>query len=222
MKKRIQKILQLDWKYIFVELVLIVAGILLAINLNAWNSNRKLKKQTQASIEKIIEEVKVNVEELEYVIEANKPMHEFFIRFSEYVDEDFTSVECTAEEMQDLRNDFKDHFIVQDSLRMEDGRYRYGLRLQFELEYGELIDIAWQAAKISNAINEYPYECLKEMLMVYDFQKIFTKSQEQFLDYGIFRDEERFIMLFELYYKISQEQLSRYENLMEVMDSCRE
>jgi hypothetical protein len=222
MKKRIQKIIQLDWKYIFVELVLIVAGILLAINLNTWNSSRKLKKQIQTSIEKIIEEVKVNVEELEYVIEANKPMHEFFIRFSKYVDEEFTAVECTVEEMQGLRNDFKDHFVVRDSVQMEDGRFQYRLSLAFELEYGELVDIAWQAAKISNTINEYPYECLKEMLMVYDFQKVFTKSQEQFLDYGIFKDEEKFIMTFELYYNICQEQLGRYENLLEVIDNCRE
>ncbi|MEM9920727.1 MAG: hypothetical protein AAF990_21695, partial [Bacteroidota bacterium] len=98
--------------------------------------------------------------------------------------------------------------------------YAYTLGINFELEFGELNDIAWNTAQLSNNVSQYKYDCLKNILAVYGFQKIYVEVQSKFLDYKIRKDLEEFIVTFQLCHKMGVDLLERYTFLKDEIESC--
>ena len=212
---------KIDWKYIITELILIVLGILLAINLNTWNANRKQKHQTKLSIVKIQEEVNLNIAELSEVIEANAGLNEFCREIAGLRGKHINKIECSKEKMKDLKAAYAEQFAIGDSVEKAKGMIEYELKINYEIEYGELNDIAWQTAQVSNNVNEYEYDCLKNLLSVYGFQEIFVEVQNKFLDYKIMKDEEELIATIQLCHRMGLDLLERYKSLEEEIEKCR-
>ncbi|MEM9919560.1 MAG: hypothetical protein AAF990_15790, partial [Bacteroidota bacterium] len=157
----------IDWKYILTELVLIVVGILLAINLNTWATNQKIKKQTKSSIVQIKEEIELNIVELSEVVEANGKLSEFFAEITPLSGREINIINCPVDRMNELRKTFSEQFDIEDSTSIGTSDYAYTLGINFELEFGELNDIAWNTAQLSNNVSQYKYDCLKNILAVY-------------------------------------------------------
>lgn len=220
MRRFIKTSRKIDWKYILTELLLIVVGILLAINLNTWSSNRKLKNQTKLSINKISDEIKLNIDELQEVLEINAELNEFYSQLNEIKGDEFNKVNCSIEQMSDLQKQYGAQFTIKDSTKIGNERYEYELGLAFALEYCELNDIAWRTAQLSNNVNTYEYNCLKNILSVYGFQDLFVEIQKKFLDYKILSDEAEFIVTFQLCYKVGVDLLDRYKFLEEEIKEC--
>ena len=212
---------KIDWKYIVIELVLIVAGILLAINLDNWSAARKVRAETKVSIQKIREELSFNLEELREVNNINRDLVEFLGMLDGVVGESQTGrLRASTEKLRELMQDYSDYFQVTDSTKVSDNEFDYHVDVYYQIEYAELNDIAWQTAQISNAINAYKYDCLKEIISVYSFQELFTNIQNKFLDYGLLENFKQFVSTFQLYHKMSDELLQRYDSLNTDLSSC--
>lgn len=67
-----------DWpvgrylKYAIGEIILVIIGILIAVSINGWNENRKLKIEEQSLLIDLKQEITMNLKDLEVVIENNE------------------------------------------------------------------------------------------------------------------------------------------------------
>lgn len=217
----LRKFMRVDWRYMLVELVLIVVGILLAINLNTWSADRKLKTETKISINKLAEELQFNLEELRKVTEINTDLSDFVGNLAEVGESQAGTLRATDDEFQEIRKQYGSYFRLIDSSQVNVDTFDYSLQVYYQIEYAELNDIAWQTAQISNAINAYDYDCLKEIIAVYSFQKLFSDVQNKFLDYEFLEDYRKFQATFQLYQRMSGELLERYEDLEQGIQNCR-
>ncbi len=64
------------FKYAIGEIVLVVIGILIALQINNWNQNRKTNKKEQALLVALNQELTNNLEELNRIIEVNRKRNE--------------------------------------------------------------------------------------------------------------------------------------------------
>ena len=59
-------------KYAIGEILLVIIGILIAVSINGWNEDRKLKKAEQSILKDLKQEMTINLKALEFVIEENE------------------------------------------------------------------------------------------------------------------------------------------------------
>jgi hypothetical protein len=59
-------------KYAIGEIILVIIGILIAVSINGWNENRKLKIEEQSLLIDLKQEITMNLKDLEIVIERNE------------------------------------------------------------------------------------------------------------------------------------------------------
>jgi len=59
-------------KYAVGEILLVIIGILIAVSINGWNENRKLKIEEQSILKDLKQEMTMNLKALEDAIEANE------------------------------------------------------------------------------------------------------------------------------------------------------
>ncbi len=74
-------------KYAIGEIVLVVLGILIALQINNWNQNKQLKKEELKTLESLNESIKINIAEFDHILNAqilrNKSLQEvIFIEVS--------------------------------------------------------------------------------------------------------------------------------------------
>jgi hypothetical protein len=58
--------------YAIGEILLVIIGILIAVSINGWNEDRKLKKAEQSILKDLKQEMTINLKALEFVIEENE------------------------------------------------------------------------------------------------------------------------------------------------------
>ena len=59
-------------KYAIGEILLVIIGILIAVSINGWNEDRKLKKGEQSILKDLKQEMIINLKALEFAIEENE------------------------------------------------------------------------------------------------------------------------------------------------------
>ena len=59
-------------KYAIGEILLVIIGILIAVSINGWNEDRKLKKAEQSILKDLKQEMTINLKALEFAIEENE------------------------------------------------------------------------------------------------------------------------------------------------------
>ncbi|MFY9242456.1 MAG: DUF6090 family protein [Polaribacter sp.] len=59
------------FKYAIGEIILVVIGILIALQINTWNENRKLKIAEQEILQNLLKELKINKERLNYYLDKH-------------------------------------------------------------------------------------------------------------------------------------------------------
>nr|WP_299000096.1 DUF6090 family protein [uncultured Allomuricauda sp.] len=77
------------FRYAIGEIILVVLGILIALQINNWNQNEQLKKEELKTLKSLKESIKINSIELDYILNAqilrNKSLREvLFIEVSSY------------------------------------------------------------------------------------------------------------------------------------------
>lgn len=76
MKKTIQ-LLRTKWREYLIELIVIIVGILLAIALNEWNTNRKDRQKEKQVLQQIHEEFILNKEQLDHRVAFHQNTYKY-------------------------------------------------------------------------------------------------------------------------------------------------
>ncbi|NNF76155.1 MAG: hypothetical protein HKN00_13300, partial [Flavobacteriaceae bacterium] len=74
------------FKYAIGEILLVVIGILIAIQVNNWNENRKERNQENAILAQLQNEFKSNLSQLDDKIESKKESIRSTLRLFTYID----------------------------------------------------------------------------------------------------------------------------------------
>ena len=93
-------------KYAIGEIVLVVIGILIALAINNWNTNSKLKSEEQTLLKDLQLEVSNNLVSLEEVIAEHRKSHNAAKKIKELSREEFNEM---------TEKDFRDLFITMDN-----------------------------------------------------------------------------------------------------------
>ena len=74
-------------KYAIGEIILVIIGILIALSINNWNENRKLKIEEQNSLKDLRTEIVSNIEALSSAIESNHKSYNLGQKFIKLLDD---------------------------------------------------------------------------------------------------------------------------------------
>ncbi len=94
------------FKYALGEVVLVVIGILIALQINNWNEHRKSKQALAAIYNTVVEDLKSDILEIQYILDATKPKQ---IAIDKILDGNMTEAEfrdCTP--CLDILNGYPD------------------------------------------------------------------------------------------------------------------
>jgi len=81
------------FKYAIGEIILVVIGILIALQINNWNENRKMKLEEHDLLVGLEVEFKINHDRLEYVIQTCKQSIENGNKLITYFNQDITKIQ---------------------------------------------------------------------------------------------------------------------------------
>ena len=212
---------KIDGKYIATEFVLIVVGILLAINSNTWTSNRKLDAQSKTSLEKIRNESVRNIEELEKSLTSNERAQTLYTAFLTLQEEaDTASIDYVIAKLGPMVAEYGDQMGISSEEVGQAARALGDIQLPVDLELAELNDIAWQAAKLSNTVNQFEYDCLSELLSIYNLQSLFLTEQGKLIDTIVEQDLNKLRIVLNIGLQLGNELQGRYRSLLNEENAC--
>ena len=133
-------------KYAIGEILLVIIGILIAVSINGWNEDRKLKKAEQSILKDLKQEMIINKKALEFAIEENEKSFQ------------------TAIEMRALFRDRAAFDKMSDSLFFESFR-KLNWNVTYDSQNGILNSIisSGQINHLSNKELKYLLASLKEL-----------------------------------------------------------
>jgi len=158
-------------KYAIGEILLVVIGILIALQINNWNASKKINESKKIAISKITEEVENNKLEIDNVLKNNHQVLNAYKDFKNIYDGNTSLIRANPKQLQLLTNKYPDYFKIKDSIALENGLYRYRGITQIVLEIPTLTEIAWKTTTTLNVTNEFNYECLYELESIYNLQR---------------------------------------------------
>ena len=124
------------FKYALGEIVLVMIGILLALQVNNWNENRKLQNLESDFLEKIHQEFKNNKAQLEFIL----AIHKQSLKSSEYI-----------------LDNYKNPQTPKDSLRKHLKIYKFLYYFCFCCIVDESNLLAQEYHKLSNLLHFFHY-----------------------------------------------------------------
>ena len=158
-------------KYAIGEIVLVVIGILIALQINNWNSSNKSKREVKISITHIKKEIESNIKELNKAQKINHMIGEAYSEYRKLYDGKTTELITTPENMDILQNKYPGFFRISDSLQINTDLFHYSGTTFINLELAELTEIAWETTRSVGITNEFEYECLYELESMYNLQR---------------------------------------------------
>lgn len=211
----------MNWKYIIGEILLIFVGINLAIWFNNWNTSRNANEQKVVAIDKIRDEVKSNLEELEFASEKNNAVLAAFSEFQHIYAETSSEVVAMPHELNALQKKYPDFFRISDSAEVGDGIYRYRGGTFVELELPELSEIAWETTRFTNIAREFEYDCLYNLESMYLLQRRVQKELDKAADALQQKELKRLVSVLNFKEQLSGQLLQNYKDVIETIEDCR-
>ena len=187
--------------YAIGEIILVIIGILIALQINNWNENRKIKKELQSSLYGILEELNENInyisaerksyetkiEDLDIILNKKAKDQDLEIildYFSEINSKPFSTIYTS------LKEDKRIQLISQKQLRRElTNFYEYSLPKLYELS-------KWHKGFVSNNIDPYildnlpirnrkvDAEIVKKLLKEIKFNNILSYQKAIYIGYS--------------------------------------
>ncbi len=106
------------FKYAIGEIVLVVIGILIALQINNWNENRKLKSKADIYVNKIINDLKVDTLNISKLINRAVTHKKEIANYFEYFNsEDSINVEQLIDSINDLEVFYLKYFPVNKTFK---------------------------------------------------------------------------------------------------------
>lgn len=169
-----QRRINFNWKYVLGEVLLIFFGITLAVWFNNWNADRKTTQEKETAIVRIKEELQDNLKEL---LDAQQENQATIEGLQAYFG-DSEGLLVSPLEMKALREQHPGILVMQDSTAQGNGQYSYEGQTNFNLEFPELTQIAWETTRVIGATKEFNYDCLYNIEKVYNLQRLFQREIE--------------------------------------------
>ncbi len=154
--------------------MLIFFGITLAVWFNNWNADRKTTQEKETAIVRIKEELQDNLKEL---LDAQQENQATIEGLQAYFG-DSEGLLVSPLEMKALREQHPGILVMQDSTAQGNGQYSYEGQTNFNLEFPELTQIAWETTRVIGATKEFNYDCLYNIEKVYNLQRLFQREIE--------------------------------------------
>lgn len=211
----------LDWKYILGEILLIFIGISLAIWFNNWNSSVNSAKEKRIAVSKMQEEIQNNLKELLFARKINQQVKDAYSAYEPLYNGNSNEILTTPANLVILQKKYPNFFTVTDSVKMEQGLYRYQGSTFINLELAELSKIAWETTKSFNTANVFNYECLYTLEGMYNLQGRVVNEIEKAaraLQKAEMKELMR-VLEFLSQYDIQLEE--DYNNMLKSIDNCR-
>lgn len=161
---------KVNWKYILGEILLIFFGISLAIWFNNWNTSNTINANKRIALEKIEDEIKNNLEEIQRAREINFKIPKAIAAYEELMSNSHEQAMSSISGMRDFQESYPDFFIIKDSVKINDSLYRYIGDTRVRLELTALSQIAWETSRNMGIANEFGYECLYSLENMYNIQ----------------------------------------------------
>ncbi|MCR9287785.1 MAG: hypothetical protein NXI23_10405 [Bacteroidetes bacterium] len=211
----------LDWKYILGEILLIFIGISLAIWFNNWNSSVNSAKEKRIAVSKMQEEIQNNLKELLFARKINQQVKDAYSAYEPLYNGNSNEILTTPANLVILQKKYPNFFTVTDSVKVEQGLYRYQGSTFINLELAELSKIAWETTKSFNTANVFNYECLYILEGMYNLQGRVVNEIEKAaraLQKAEMKELMR-VLEFLSQYDIQLEE--DYNNMLKSIDNCR-
>lgn len=211
---------QLNWAYIFGEILLLFVGISLAIWFNNWNSSRILKREKANAFNALVDEIQANLEELRYATKSNADMAKAFEAFNWYSEKWEGEVVATPDTFKRLMKDFPSFFSINDSIPDKNGKFRYRGGYQIAIELTELTEIAWKTTQDIGLAKTFEYDCLYKIETAYNLQRLYQKYINKAADALQKKDLKELVNTFSFVKQVEPALEEEYLKLLKDLNNC--
>jgi hypothetical protein len=220
LKSPIKRLRNINWKYIVGEILLIFVGINLAIWFNNWNSSTKSDKAKRVAIQKIKEEIQSNLKELEMGSEINRRLVDAFNAYGNVYIGNSSEIIASPAQRLVLEQKYPHFFRVQDSVSLDENKYRYTGVTFIGLELIELTQIAWETTKTLSIANEFNYDCLYELESMYNLQGRFMHEIDAAGAALQKRELKRLMQILDFAHQLEEQLEEDYQAMLQKIDNC--
>ncbi|WP_420320325.1 hypothetical protein [Flagellimonas sp.] len=217
---RFFKLKNFNWKYILGEILLLFAGINLAIWFNDWNASKAVQQDKEVALVKIKGEIEANLEELVQNRELNQQIPSFFAEMDSLNGDDGKLI-LTPSAMQDFRQKYPRYFSGVDSVQVDNELFEYKVDAFVNLEITDLSSIAWEIAKSTGIFHEFGYDCLYDLQGLYytqDLVKTELSKATDALRAGSMRTLVRELAILK---QLEGQLEDQYRDMIKNIDNCK-
>jgi len=216
-----KSILNLNWKYIIVEILLIFVGINLAIWFNNWNTKKNVLRDKEIVITKLKGEISNNFEEITLARNANQLIVSAYSEYKKIFKGNSSTIITNPKYFNSLNKKYPRFFRVIDSVQIDTETYQYSGSTFIQLELADLKEIAWETTKSLNITNEFNYECLYQLESLYNLQKRVQNIMDQAADALQNAKIEELMTILNIMKQLDLQLEEDYVNMLETIDSCK-
>ena len=220
LKSLFTRLRHINWKYIVGEILLIFVGINLAIWFNNWNSSTKSDKAKSVAIQKIKEEIQSNLKELEMGSEINRRLVDAFEAYGGIYTGNSSEIIASPIQRAELQQIYPNFFRVQDSVSLDEDKYRYTGVTFIGLELIELTQIAWETTKTLSIANEFNYDCLYDLESMYNLQRRFMHEIDAAAQALQKRQLKELMRILDFAHQLDEQLKEDYQQMLENIDDC--
>ena len=210
--------------YAIGEIMLVVIGILIALQINNWNSNRKNNEFEQSILADIELELSSNIERLKKVIDRHEQSHsatEAFIKIFEDSRELAEVTDGTVNELlmsMDYNETYDPTSGILESI-ISSGQINYLKNKELKYLLASIDDLTEDANESTKAI-----EAQRPFLLYPSFSKSWIVEDEKIVGYSrkrILHDPQFRMATYALYYNFRLQGLKEEKELLETLNNIK-
>jgi hypothetical protein len=208
-----------------------MAGVFMAILLEGYISDKRLEKGKLKALAEIEKEMKENEEDL---LDYNALLKEKLVSVKYVTNKlnDDLELLVAEEEIPEFRSKTQSFIIIEDSVEVTPGVYKYSGEMNFQINsrliIGPLLNVSWKSYKQTQYMTITEFTCLSEIELIYNVQdqvdqlnkewgKIFFKG-----DYiSNLKDRKEFLTIWKNLLMHQDILLDLYKNRSEMLEGCK-
>ena len=215
-KYKLKTLYKSSW---FITLLATTLGVLLAFYLNNVNDYLKIESSKQVAIENLNNEIKNNKLTLNDPSD-NQKLIDFLLEIRKIDAEISNELKTSIHVMSELKINYPGFIEIKDSIDLGDNLIKYNISYKLELNFNDLQSISWEAAKISNVINEFSYDCLQILIEIYYRQEIYTIQQQKTLEYFVNTEFKKLLSALLVIEQLKSQLIAQISESQNKIDVC--
>ena len=161
-------------------------GVLLALFLSNFNMSMQKENNKEIAISNLNLEFSNNIDQIRNSRDNNDSILNFLFEIQDLDIRLTEKFSTTSLKLNTIAERYPKYITIVDSMSFSNTNpelFTYTVKYNFPVNSNTVENIAWEAIKINNSINEFSYECLKSLMAVYDTQEYYNKVQNKNLEY---------------------------------------